>query len=137
MGAVTVGYAVAVLFDPELMTGPMGLSGGAADPGLEVLTRAMLARDLACGAAMMFVPAGWPLLTAIGIRVASDFADAVIMGSALPAPDRTEALLAAGGFGVLCALSALGARRRSRRSTPEQRPRGRRSTPQAGRRFLA
>lgn len=112
MGAVTVVYAVAVLVHPETMTDPLGLSDGTATADQELLTRSMLARDLACGLAMMFVPAGWPLLTAIGIRVASDLGDAVIMGTGLPtAPERMSALLVAGGFGVLCALSALGARR--------------------------
>ncbi|MFW5420817.1 hypothetical protein J0910_29800 [Nocardiopsis sp. CNT-189] len=112
MGAATVGYAVLVLVSPEAMTDSIGLSDGAADPGLEVLTRAVLARDLACGVAMMFAPRGLPLLTAIGIRVASDFSDALIMGTGLPmAADRSAALLVAGGFGALCALSALGARR--------------------------
>lgn len=76
------------------------------------LARTMLVRDLACGLAMMFAPAGWPLLTAIGIRVAADFGDALIMGTGLPTDaDRAAALMVAGGFGVLCALSALGARR--------------------------
>ncbi|MBE3000627.1 hypothetical protein IDM40_18250 [Nocardiopsis sp. HNM0947] len=111
MGAVTVGYAVVVLARPETMTAAIGLSEGAPDPDLALLTRTMLVRDLACGAAMMLVPAGWPLLTAIGIRVASDAGDAAIMGTGLPTgDDRTAALLVAGGFGVLCALSALGAR---------------------------
>ncbi|WP_211718391.1 hypothetical protein [Nocardiopsis sp. MG754419] len=112
MGAVTVGYALLVLVSPEVMTGALGLSQGAADPDLALLTRTMLVRDLACGVAMMCVPAGWPLLTAIGIRVASDLGDALIFGAGLPTEaDRMAALLVAGGFGVLCALSALGARR--------------------------
>lgn len=112
MGAVTVGYAALVIINPETMTDAIGLSDGAADPNTELLTRTMLGRDLACGAAMMFAPAGWPLLTAIGIRVASDLGDAVIMGISLPtSEDRKTALLVAGGYGVLCALSALGARR--------------------------
>lgn len=119
MGAATVGYATLVIINPETMTGAIGLSDGAAEPGIEVLTRTMLARDLACGAAMMFAPAGWPLLTAIGIRVASDLGDAVIMGTSLPtSEDRNAALLVAGGYGVLCALSALGARRPVSRVAP-------------------
>lgn len=112
MGAVTLVYALLVIVSPEVMTDAIGLSEGAADADLALLTRTMLVRDLACGLAMMFVPAGWPLLTAIGIRVASDFGDALIMGTGLPTgADRTAALLVAGVFGVLCALSALGARR--------------------------
>lgn len=113
MGAVTVGYALLVLIDPAVMTGAIGLSQDGVDPDLALLTRTMLVRDLACGLAMVFVPAGWPLLTAIAIRAASDLGDALIMGTALPTDaDRTAALLVAGGFGLLCALSALGARRR-------------------------
>ena len=120
LGAATVGYAVVVLARPETMTDAIGLSDGEADEGVQVLTRAMLARDLACGTAMMVAPAGWPLLTAIGIRVASDVGDAAIMGTSLPtSADRNAALMVAGGYGVLCALSALGARRPSSAATPE------------------
>lgn len=112
MGAITVVYAVYVLVSPEAMTSPIALSGDEPDAGLALLTRGMLARDLACGLAMMLVPAGWPLGTAIAIRVASDLSDALIMGTGLPTAEaRTSAVLVAGTFGLLCALSAFGARR--------------------------
>lgn len=45
MGAVTVGYALLVLSSPEVMTDAVGLSQGTADPGLALLTRAMLMCD--------------------------------------------------------------------------------------------
>lgn len=115
MGAITVGYALLVPVSPEVMTDAIGLSHGAAAPDLALLTRTMLLRDLACGLAMVFAPAGWPLLTAIAIRVASDLGDALVMGAGLPTDaDRCAALVVAGGFGVLCALSAFGARRPQR-----------------------
>ncbi|QBI54579.1 hypothetical protein [Streptomonospora litoralis] len=110
MGGITVVYAVLVLVAPATMLAPMGLAPGEA--GMDALARAMLVRDLACGAAMVLVPAGWPLLTAIAVRVASDFGDALVLGLSLPDPGaRLSAVLAAGGFGTLCALSALGAQR--------------------------
>lgn len=114
MGVITVGYALYVLAYPEAMTGPTALSSGEPDAGLATLTRSMLVRDLACGVAMIAVPAGWPLLTALGIRVASDLGDAVIMGTSLPTAEaRGSAIAVAGVFAALCALSAFGARRSS------------------------
>ncbi|GLU49080.1 hypothetical protein [Nocardiopsis ansamitocini] len=119
LGVFTMGYALYVIASPEAMTVPTALSGQVADPEVATLTRAVLARDLACGAAMLLVPSGAALYTAIGIRVASDLGDAIGFGLTLPTQDaRTSSVLVAGVFGAVCALSALGAygprRRRDR-----------------------
>ncbi|WP_460855350.1 hypothetical protein [Nocardiopsis coralliicola] len=111
LGLFTAAYAVWVIADPAALTGPLGMP--ADDPGTEVLVRTMLVRDAACGAAMLLAPYGAPLLTAIAIRVASDLGDAVLFGTLLPAAEaRPAAIAVAGAFGLVCALSALGAGRR-------------------------
>lgn len=122
LGAATAAYGVAIIARPELFCRPTGLVGGSETPSdaQKVLTRAIGGRDLASGIAMALAPAGWPLRTAIGVRVGADIADLVVLGTGLPDQDgREKATMAAAGWGALCALSAVAAdpprRRRTRR----------------------
>lgn len=123
LGAATAAYGVAIIAKPELFCRPTGLVGDSETPddSQKVLTRAIGGRDLASGLAMAFAPAGWPLRTAIGVRVGADVADLVVLGSGLPDQDsREKATMVAAGWGALCALSGLAAgppaRRRRRRA---------------------
>lgn len=122
LGAATAAYSVAIITKPELFCRPTGLVGDTETPdeAQKVLTRAIGGRDLASGIAMAFAPAGLPLKIAIGVRVGSDVADLVVLGSGLPDQNsREKATMVAAGWGALCALSVLAAdpprRRRTRR----------------------
>ncbi len=112
LGAATAAYSVAIIAKPELFCRPTGLAGDTESPDTsqKVLTRAIGGRDLASGLAMALAPAGWPLKTAIGVRVGADIADLVVLGAGLPDQDsREKATMVAAGWGALCALSVLGA----------------------------
>ncbi|RZT88978.1 hypothetical protein EV383_5932 [Pseudonocardia sediminis] len=112
LGAATAAYSVAIIAKPELFARPTGLIGDheTADDSQKVLTRAIGGRDLASGIAMAFAPAGWPLKTAIGVRVGADIADLVVLGTGLPDQNsREKATMVAAGWGALCALSVLAA----------------------------
>ena len=118
LGAATAAYSVAIIAKPELFCRPTGLVSGSETPtdSQKVLTRAIGGRDLASGLAMAFAPAGWPLKTAIGVRVGADVADLVVLGAGLPDQDgREKATMAAAAWGALCALSVLAADRGARR----------------------
>lgn len=118
LGAATAGYGVAIIARPELFCRPTGLVSGAEPPTASdaVLTRAIGARDLVSGIAMALAPAGWPLRTAIGVRVGADIADVVVLGAGLPDQDsREKATMASAAWGALCALSVLAADRGTRR----------------------
>ena len=112
LGAATAAYSVAIIAKPELFCRPTGLVGEDETPSdsQKVLTRAIGGRDLASGIAMVLAPAGWPLRTAIGVRVGADIADLVVLGTGLPDQDsREKATMVAAGWGALCALSVLAA----------------------------
>lgn len=54
-------------------------------------------------------PTGRGLRTAVAVRVACDIADTVLFATALRGrPEQAKAVGVAAGWGVLCALSALG-----------------------------
>ncbi|MGQ0840602.1 hypothetical protein [Actinokineospora sp.] len=110
LGAATAVYGAAVTIRPELMAKPTGLvdSDGAPARGVAVLTRSIGVRDIATGLAMVFAPPGAPLRAAIAVRVVSDLGDAVGFGTGLADADaRRKSAVVAGGWSVLCALSAL------------------------------
>lgn len=115
LGFATAGYGAAVLARPALLAGPCGLTeaGGRPSATVAVLARALGARDLVSGAAMAAAPTRAASVTAIGVRVACDGADAILFGLALPDPKaRRNAALVAGGWGLLCAASTLAVRER-------------------------
>jgi hypothetical protein len=113
LGAATAGYGAAILVRPELLLGPSGLlRGDRADPEQAMFVRTLGARDLASGLAMLLARGRKAMRVAIAVRVASDAGDAVVLGRALRGkPERGTVLVVAGGWAVLCALSALTTRK--------------------------
>ncbi|WP_018686874.1 hypothetical protein [Actinokineospora enzanensis] len=110
LGLATAAYGAAVAVRPAVLAKPAGLVTMYGEParGVAVLSRSIGARDLATGLAMVFAPAGAPLRAAIAVRVAGDVADAVGFGTGLPdVAARRKSAVVAGGWAVLCALSAL------------------------------
>lgn len=110
LGALTAGYGVAVVVRPGLLAHPCGLTDtdGRPSTATTILTRAVGARDTASGLAMTLATGRRATVTAIGIRVACDTADTILFGLTLPEPkSRGKAARVAGGWGLLCAASAL------------------------------
>lgn len=110
LGAATVAYSAAVLVRPGVLAGPAGLANatGEVPAGSKILIRALGARDAAIGVAMTLAPPGPALRTAVAARVASDFADAAVFGTALPEPDkRRKVAVFAVAWGALCAAAGL------------------------------
>lgn len=113
LGVATAAYGAAIIARPALLLRPSGLLDSG-EPSLSQATvvRALGARDLASGLAMLTArtPAG--LRTALAVRVASDLGDTVVLGLALRGkPEQAKAAGVAAGWGALCALSALTIRR--------------------------
>jgi hypothetical protein len=110
LGLATAAYGAAVFVRPALLLKPSGMRHG--DHDLDAVVRTLAARDLASGVAMAVAPSRKAMRVAIGVRVASDVSDAVVLGKALAGrPERSKILAVAGGWGLLCALSALVTRR--------------------------
>ena len=108
LGVATAAYALAIIARPALFARPTGLveDGQEVPTGTAIGVRALGGRDLACGLAMALAPDGAPLRTAVGVRVASDVVDLVLLGTSLPDPEaRAKAVGVAAGWGALCALS--------------------------------
>ncbi len=109
LGALTAAYATAVLVAPKLLAQPCELTDadGTVSSPVSTLSRAIGARDLLSGLIVSVAPRGNALRAAIAVRAACDLADAAVLGVSLPnAQVRTKAAAVAGGWGVLCALSA-------------------------------
>lgn len=110
LGVATAAYGAAVLAKPALLLKASGLRHD--DRELDAVTRTLAARDLASGLAMAVAPSRKAMRVAIGVRVAADVSDAVILSQALAGrPERNKILAVAGGWGLLCALSALATKR--------------------------
>ncbi|MFJ7272362.1 hypothetical protein ACIQV3_37995 [Streptomyces sp. NPDC099050] len=100
MGVATLGYGVAVACRPQVLARPCGL---AEQGSSALLTRALGVRDAVIGAAMLAVPAGSALRTAVLCRVAIDAGDALLFGTFLPhRNERAKAAAAALGWAALC-----------------------------------
>ncbi|TLW94599.1 hypothetical protein FFT09_01545 [Saccharomonospora piscinae] len=113
LGALTTGYGALVLARPATLAGPCELTGpdGEVAPETATLVRAIAARDVASGLAMIAARTPSALATAIAVRVACDAGDALGLGLGLPTRDaRRKAALVASAWGALCAASALGLR---------------------------
>jgi len=117
LGVATAAYSVAILVKPELLLGPSGmLRGDSAEPEQAAFVRTLGARDLASGLAMVFAKGPKAMRVALAVRVASDLGDLVVLGSALrDKPERSKVMAVAGGWGALCALSALTVRHKKKR----------------------
>ena len=108
LGLLTVLYSIVAMVRPRILVTPAGLVSRA-EPipvPLKALTRAVAARDIAVGVAMMFAPMTVPLVWALVIRIASDFSDAAVVG--VMVADRSAKLRTVGvavGWGVLNLLA--------------------------------
>jgi hypothetical protein len=110
LGLATAAYGAAIFVKPALLLKPSGMP--ADDPHLDTVVRTLAVRDLASGVAMAVAPSRKAMRLAIGVRVASDVGDLVVLNRALAGPERKKIVAVAGGWGLLCALSALATRRR-------------------------
>lgn len=110
LGVATAAYGAAVFAKPGLLLKPSGMRQD--DHELDAVVRTLAARDVASGVAMAVAPSRKAMRLAIGVRVVSDAADAVVLNRALTGKaERKKILAVAGGWGLLCALSALATRR--------------------------
>lgn len=104
-GVVTAGYGALILAHPSALAGPIGLGD---DPRGTALARHYGIRDIASGAAVALARPGVPLAAALAARIAADFSDAATLGAVLPEPAaRRKAAVIAGGWGVLCFVTAV------------------------------
>lgn len=111
LGLATAAYGAAVFAKPALLLKPSGMR--ADDHDLDAVVRTLAVRDLVSGVAMAVAPSRKAMRLAIGVRVASDAGDLVVLNRALAGkPARKKIVAVAGGWGLLCALSALATRRR-------------------------
>ncbi|MEU3063881.1 hypothetical protein AB0P12_26630 [Streptomyces subrutilus] len=109
MGVATLGYGVAVACRPQVLARPCGLPEQGS-PAL--LIRALGVRDAVIGAAMLAVPEGPALRTAVLCRVAVDAGDALLFGTFLPGrTERAKAASAALGWAALSGLTLTGGAR--------------------------
>lgn len=109
MGTATAAYGLSTVVRPAVLAKPCGLTepDGSVPAPTALLVRAMGARDTAIGAAMLLAKTPSASRTATVCRIASDLSDAALFGALLPeAPARKKAAIAAGGWGLLCALAA-------------------------------
>lgn len=105
LGALTLAYGLAVFVRPKVMLGPAGLTE---DGTASALARMVGLRDAASGLAMTTAQSPVALRTAIGIRVASDVADTLVLGSILRGrPQQSKTIAITSGWALLCALSSL------------------------------
>ncbi len=110
LGVATAAYGAAITARPALLLKPSGMPRD--EENLHTFTRTLGVRDLASGVAMAVAPSRGAMRVAIGVRVASDAGDLVVLGRALAGnPARKKVVAIAGGWGLLCALSALATRR--------------------------
>ncbi|MEJ2870602.1 hypothetical protein WCD74_22745 [Actinomycetospora sp. OC33-EN08] len=107
LGVATAAYSVAIIARPELFARPTKLArdGDELSRGTAIGIRALGGRDLACGLAMALAPDQQARRTATAVRVGSDLADLVVLGTSLPDREaRTKSVAVAGAWGALCAL---------------------------------
>ena len=110
-GALTATYGVAALSRPSMLARQSGLPD---DRTTALLSRALGARDLVSGAAMVLAPPGPPRLAAAAARVTFDAFDALGFGIALRGEGAQRKVVAvAAGWGLLCLGAALYDRRRA------------------------
>jgi hypothetical protein len=109
LGLATAAYGAAITAKPALLLKPSGMPQD--DPHLHTFTRTLGIRDIASGVAMAVAPSRKAMRVAIGVRVASDVGDMVVLGAALAGkPEQKKIVAVAGGWGLLCALSGLATR---------------------------
>ncbi|HWM01753.1 MAG TPA: hypothetical protein VNP92_05390 [Actinophytocola sp.] len=114
LGVGTAIYGAAIFAKPAFLLKPAGLlRGDKPEPEQEVFVRTLGGRDFASGVAMALAPGRKAMRIALAVRVASDLTDLVVLGRALRGePEHGKVMAIAGGWGALCALSALATRKR-------------------------
>jgi hypothetical protein len=115
LGALTLAYGAYTLARPQSLVRAAGLErtpDTVTRTGL-TLGRVIGARDVLSGLAMTLASPGAPLRSAVLVRVACDASDVVGFGASVTSRDRAKVLIAATGWGLLCAASlpAAGVRR--------------------------
>ncbi|MCA1655533.1 MAG: hypothetical protein LC635_03605 [Pseudonocardiaceae bacterium] len=109
LGVATAAYGAAVFARPALLLKPSGMPPGEKD--LHTFVRTLAVRDFASGVAMAAAPSRTAMRVAIAVRVASDAGDLAVLGKAMSGrPEQKKIVAVAGGWGLLCALSALSTR---------------------------
>ena len=114
LGVATAIYGAAIIAKPEFLLRPAGmLRGDKPEPEQETFVRTLGGRDLASGIAMALAPGRKAMRVAIAVRVAADLTDLVVVGGARRGtPEHGKVLAITGGWAALCALSALGTRKK-------------------------
>lgn len=114
VGAATAVYGIAVTALPDLLARPSGLVNdeGKSESATRISLRPLGWRDAASGLAMVFAPAGPALRTAVCVRLAADFGDAVLLGATLPDRARKKAVAVSVGWGALSLVGLLAKERR-------------------------
>ena len=105
LGALTAAYGAYTLVRPHSLSRAAGLltPDRPASRATRNLGRAIGARDLVSGAAMMLAPPGPALRAAFAFRVASDAGDAIGFGVLVPRSSRAKVIAVASGWGLICA----------------------------------
>jgi hypothetical protein len=104
-------YGAVIVAKPELLLKLSGMPED--DPNLHTVVRTLGVRDIASGVALVVAPSRKAMRLAIGVRVASDAGDLLVLSRAFAGrPEQKAVLAAAGVWGAVCGLSALTTRRR-------------------------
>ncbi|MBA3524948.1 MAG: hypothetical protein H0T85_10450 [Geodermatophilaceae bacterium] len=104
LGAATAAYGLKEILQP----GHLARAADLGDPdhrGVKVLGAVLGIRDVACGVAMMTLPAGPALRTAIVARSTFDVEDCVAFSLHTPASARPKVAAITLGWAALCGLS--------------------------------
>lgn len=109
LGAATIVYSLTVAARPEVLLGPTGLAREGRGSGeMRAIARLVALRDLSSGLAMVCARGKEAQRLAIAVRVGADLADTAVLGVALRGrPEWANTVAVTGGFGALCAASAL------------------------------
>ncbi len=105
VGAATATFSAALVVVPGVLVVPLGLPD---TTSTRALLRALGARDVVLGLAMVAAPAGRLRDLAAAARVLSDCADAAVLPAAVPDRGRAALLRAsAAGWGALALAATL------------------------------
>ncbi|MEV6430732.1 hypothetical protein [Nocardia sp. NPDC051463] len=111
MGVATAAYGLAVTARPAILLEPCGWSPD--DRAVRAVARMAGLRDAASGLALAAAPGPGAMRLAITVRVCSDLADAVVLGTAVRGQrQRAKAIAVTAGWGLLCAATAAATVRR-------------------------
>lgn len=115
LGAATAAYSAAIIIRPAWLARPCGLinASGAVPSSTGLLIRAIGARDLAIGTAMLAARTPSARRTATACRVAADWSDAALFGALLPDSERRLKVAGfAAAWGAVCAAAGAADTRR-------------------------